>query len=382
MRYDKHPIDFSAQIALLKERGMIFADEDKALEGLFSISYFRLASYWRHLEHRKSRQFKADTKFDEVLTLYAFDQHLRNIIFSAIQNIEIAFRTRVSHFLSMKYGAFWFLDSALFKDAEIHQSCIEKLKEEIEGAGQGNSPAGGAMMQNGTDPVSRDIQRQIEETKKQIQELSEKQITPEEKMKKRQELQKKLTELTNQLRQHQIEQQKQKRQEKRQGNTMDDLLGGRRENPGPRGKAGAPKGRASKAGMSGAGMKALISADAAMKQADAQGSVAAGLEGRGKVLEAEIKQDSSRGIDVSDKKEELAEVVQRASDTQASQGEILGEAVKEAKEAAKAEQAKTEQSGNPKKAEEEAKNGSPAGEKEGRAVSEEEMLGNNVDLRL
>ncbi len=252
----------------------------------------------------------------------------------------------------------------------------------IEGAGQGNSPAGGAMMQNGTDPVSRDIQRQIEETKKQIQELSEKQITPEEKMKKRQELQKKLTELTNQLRQHQIEQQKQKRQEKRQGNTMDDLLGGRRENPGPRGKAGAPKGRASKAGMSGAGMKALISADAAMKQADAQGSVAAGLEGRGKVLEAEIKQDSSRGIDVSDKKEELAEVVQRASDTQASQGEILGEAVKEAKEAAKAEQAKTEQSGNPKKAEEEAKNGSPAGEKEGRAVSEEEMLGNNVDLRL
>ena len=131
MRYDKHPIDFSAQIALLKERGMIFADEDKALEGLFSISYFRLASYWRHLEHRKSRQFKADTKFDEVLTLYAFDQHLRNIIFSAIQNIEIAFRTRVSHFLSMKYGAFWFLDSALFKDAEIHQSCIEKLKEEI-----------------------------------------------------------------------------------------------------------------------------------------------------------------------------------------------------------------------------------------------------------
>ncbi|MCM1071995.1 MAG: Abi family protein [[Clostridium] fimetarium] len=131
MRYDKHPIDFPAQIALLKDRGMAFSDEDKALQGLFSISYFRLASYWRHRENRKSRQFKADTKFDDVLTLYTFDQHLRNIIFSAIQNIEIAFRTRVSHFLSMKYGAFWFLDSALFKDAEIHQACIEKLKEEI-----------------------------------------------------------------------------------------------------------------------------------------------------------------------------------------------------------------------------------------------------------
>lgn len=95
MKYDKLPIDFPAQIELLKERGMIFTDEDKALDCLFSISYFRLASYWRHLEHRKSRQFKPDARFDDVINLYVFDQQLRNIIFSAIQNIEIAFRTRV-----------------------------------------------------------------------------------------------------------------------------------------------------------------------------------------------------------------------------------------------------------------------------------------------
>lgn len=131
MIYDKLPIDFLAQIALLKKRGMIFADEDKALEGLSSISYFRLASYWRHLEYRKSREFKTDARFDDILRLYAFDQQLRNIIFLAIQNIEVAFRTRLSHFLSMKYGAFWFLDFTLFKDTDIHKSCIEKLKEEI-----------------------------------------------------------------------------------------------------------------------------------------------------------------------------------------------------------------------------------------------------------
>lgn len=203
----------------------------------------------------------------------------------------------------------------------------------IGGAAQGGSPTGAGMM-SGTDAVSRDIQRQIEETKKQIQELSENQkMTPEEKMKKRQELQKRLAELTNQLRQHQVEERRQKQQEKKQGTSMDDLLGNSRKMAKSKGGPKAPG-----AGMSKAGMKALISADTAMKQAGVQGSVAAGLEGRAGVLEAEIKQDGGRGLDVSGKQEELAKAEQRASDTLAAQGETLGEAVQEARDAAKAEQ--------------------------------------------
>lgn len=248
----------------------------------------------------------------------------------------------------------------------------------IGGVGQGNSPVGAAMMQNGTDAVSKDIQRQIEETKKQIQELSEKQnMTLEEKMKKRQELQKQLTELTNQLRQHQIEQRRQKQQEKKQGKSMDELLGGSREGAKAKDKTGT-----SKSGMSQAGMKALISADSAMKQADVQGSVATSLEGRAGVLEAEIHQDGARGIDVSSKKEELAEVEQRASDALASQGEALREAGQEVQNAADAEQ--TEKSADTKKTEEdkESESRTAVGEKENKDAVEEELLGNSVDIRL
>ena len=132
MRYDQQPIDFPAQITLLKERGMIFDDEENALKCLYSISYFRLASYWHHLEHRITRNFEPASRFEDVLVIYTFDHELRNLIFAAIQDIEIAFRTRVSHFLAMKYGTFWFLDATLFKDKEIHNNCIEKLKEEID----------------------------------------------------------------------------------------------------------------------------------------------------------------------------------------------------------------------------------------------------------
>lgn len=66
-----------------------------------------------------------------ILSLYIFDQLLRNIIFASIQSIEVAFRTRVSHYLSMRHGAFWFLNPSLFKYKDIHGSCIGKLREEL-----------------------------------------------------------------------------------------------------------------------------------------------------------------------------------------------------------------------------------------------------------
>ena len=42
MQYTKQAIDFSDQLSLLKQRGLIIDDEDKALRCLHSISYFRL----------------------------------------------------------------------------------------------------------------------------------------------------------------------------------------------------------------------------------------------------------------------------------------------------------------------------------------------------
>lgn len=131
MNYTKEPIDFPSQIDLLKSNGMNVAEDTIATLSLSSISYFRLASYWHHLQDKTTNQFKASTDFSEVLWLYSFDKELRNIIFMAIQDIEIAFRTRLSHFASMKYGAFWYLNPDLFKDLTIHNICHQKLQDEL-----------------------------------------------------------------------------------------------------------------------------------------------------------------------------------------------------------------------------------------------------------
>ena len=70
-------------------------------------------------------------------------------------------------------------------------------------------------MNQATDSYSRNIQSQIANAKKQLQELSSNEdMSLEEKMKKRQEIQQQISDLNMQLRQHQMEQRKEKQQAK------------------------------------------------------------------------------------------------------------------------------------------------------------------------
>ncbi len=132
MRYSKQPIDIPTQLALLKQRGMIVNDEDKALRQLGSVSYFRLANYWKAFETEDiTHRLAPNTKFEDVISLYAFDKELRAIIFTAIQDVEVALRTRIIHFFSLVHGAFWFMDAAKFNNQSIYQTCIDNIQTEL-----------------------------------------------------------------------------------------------------------------------------------------------------------------------------------------------------------------------------------------------------------
>ena len=201
----------------------------------------------------------------------------------------------------------------------------------INGINGTNTQAGGINMMQSNDSVSKNLQSQIANAQKQLQEISEnKEMSLEEKMKKRQEIQQQIADLNNQLRQHQIEQRKEQREKKA---SMNDMLGGNQRTVSKAGKQAT--------GLSQASMKAMISADSAMAQAKVQGSVATKMEGRAGVLTAEIKLDQARGNDVEKKKEELAEVEKKAIEAESAQMNTLADANKEIEEAAKADQ-KTE----------------------------------------
>lgn len=204
----------------------------------------------------------------------------------------------------------------------------------LQGAG-GGMQTGTAGLQN--DSVSKNIQNQITNAQKQLQEISSNQeMTLEEKMKKRQEIQQEITNLNQQLRQHQIEQRKERQSKSSSG---DDMSGGKLST----GKSGNKEN-----GLSKASMRAMISADSSIKQAQVQGNVATRMEGRAGVLKAEIKQG---GGDIEAKEAELAEAEQKAMSATASQMSTLANANQAMEEAAKADQgSRTDETGAESKA--------------------------------
>lgn len=185
------------------------------------------------------------------------------------------------------------------------------------------------------DSVSKNIQNQIANAQKKLQELSSNEgLSIEDKMKKRQEIQQEITNLNQQLRQHQIEQRKE--QQSKTASSMDDMVAGTR-------KTSAKKG----SGLSQASMQAMISADSSMKQAKVQGSMATLMEGEARVLESEIKMDKGRGASTEMKEEELADLQAKAQSATAAQVSTLADANKVMEEAAK-EDRRTENKNNKK----------------------------------
>lgn len=226
-----------------------------------------------------------------------------------------------------------------------------------------------------TDSVSKNIQKQIANAQKRLQELSSKKdMTPEEKMKKRQEIQQEINGLNQQLRQHQIELRK---EQQSKGSSMDDMLGGNQS-------AKKTKQDSKGSGLSQASMQAMISADSSMKQAQVQGGVATEMEGSARVLESEIKMDKRGGASTERKEAELASLEQKAIDATASQMSALVDANQAVKEADKAEETDAKSGSETDKADKDGqkKDGVPANMEGEAEISEQLNDYIHVDVRL
>lgn len=182
----------------------------------------------------------------------------------------------------------------------------------------GTNNAGGTSpvkmpAQSGGDSISRNLQSQIAEAQKQLQELAQNQEIPrEEKMKRRQELNQKINDLTNQLKQHEAELRKKKQQEAAEA------------------KQESPNQATSKDGdtaqISTAGMEAALSADSSLQLAKVQARVKKKMQGQARVMESEIKADAARGQNVEKKQNALSNLTQRIAKVSSSQVEDLVEA--------------------------------------------------------
>lgn len=129
--YSHNTLSIQEIIFQLKHhRGLVFADEDFAERQLGVIGYFRLRSYLQPLESDKSSHvFKPGSTFESALDLYYFDKELRALLFTAIQSVEVGIRTMISYPITIKYGAYWYLNPALGinpNQFEDNSRCIQR----------------------------------------------------------------------------------------------------------------------------------------------------------------------------------------------------------------------------------------------------------------
>jgi abortive infection bacteriophage resistance protein len=92
MKYQKPPLSIQQQIEKLKQRGLIFHDEEKAAHYLSNISYYRLRAYTYPFQdnHDPNHPFNQAVSFDDIIDIYVFDRRLRLLVFNSIEKIEIA----------------------------------------------------------------------------------------------------------------------------------------------------------------------------------------------------------------------------------------------------------------------------------------------------
>lgn len=128
MHYLKAALSLRDQLALLQQRGLHIADPDRALHWLRRVSYFRLSAY--ALPFKDGENFLPGTEFNDIAGLYIFDRKLRLLVLDAIERIEVALRTSITHEIGHAYGSLGHTDPANFAPNFDHAKFMAELMSE------------------------------------------------------------------------------------------------------------------------------------------------------------------------------------------------------------------------------------------------------------
>ncbi len=132
MQYTKPALDISGQLSELAKDGLVINNTAAAEHFLNNVSYFRFAPYLRIFEDNLTpRHFKQGATFEQAAMIYSFDVELRSLLFSAIQKIEIALRSRIIHQFSLVHGPFWFYNPTLAVDKHKFADNLTTLEREF-----------------------------------------------------------------------------------------------------------------------------------------------------------------------------------------------------------------------------------------------------------
>jgi len=125
-------LTYEAQVAHLREAGMLIEDSDFAKSVLAETNYYRLINAYAldlYADEGKAT-FRPGVSFGDVYGLYSFDCKLRHIISEMLEEFEIVFRTKLAYFIGEKYGPLGYLNPAMFSSNDYFMDMLAAMQRE------------------------------------------------------------------------------------------------------------------------------------------------------------------------------------------------------------------------------------------------------------
>lgn len=128
-RFDKPARSVDDQLTLLRERGLLIPDTERARHYLANISYYRLSAYMRpfYVPQSGQHRFLEGTTFEQVLQSYVFDRELRLLLLDAIERLEVSLRAQMTNTLAEHHQPHGYLEPSVFDSRYQHHWLLDKL---------------------------------------------------------------------------------------------------------------------------------------------------------------------------------------------------------------------------------------------------------------
>lgn len=105
---------------------------EAATRVLMHLNYHRFQLYAHAFRSHDGTTYRTGTTFEDVQSLYAFDQNLRGLTLAAVKIIEVSVRSRLAYVLGHELGPMAHLDPMNYRRPAQAIMTIESLRREVD----------------------------------------------------------------------------------------------------------------------------------------------------------------------------------------------------------------------------------------------------------
>jgi abortive infection bacteriophage resistance protein len=127
----KSPTTYNQQLEKLRSRGCQVSDIPLCERILSRINYYRLSAYFLPFK-KADGNYVPGTDFNVVYQIYEFDRKLRNLLFAAIEEVEIYLRAKFAYYHAHKYGTLGYMDAGNYNKRHRHGRFMGLIEAEID----------------------------------------------------------------------------------------------------------------------------------------------------------------------------------------------------------------------------------------------------------